>query len=143
MAIGYGQPAPKPELRKKSKARKLRLHRTVVHDVRDYVFARERGICRCCRAREAHSMHELRFKSLGGKVSKMNSVAVCGSGTTLCHGLLQRNAITWEGTERGAEDSLLFRPKTDAAAEHMKLKIGEGIVSPPMREMDFDTREMA
>lgn len=39
------------------------------------------------------SVHELVFKSLGGKVSLENSVTVCGSGTTGCHGYLQSHEI--------------------------------------------------
>lgn len=65
--------------------------------IRAFVFDREQDICRCCRLRRADSMHELRFRSLGGKVSKRNSVAVCGSGTTGCHGFLQSWQISWVG----------------------------------------------
>lgn len=139
MAIGFGEACPKPEPRKRAKARKKRETRTREHDVRDYVFMRERNICRCCRARAAHSMHELVFRSLGGKVSRRNSVAVCGSGTTLCHGLLQSNQIAWskecfDGLD--AEDTLRFRPRTELAAAHLKIKLGESIISPVMRDVE-------
>jgi hypothetical protein len=81
--IGKGTP------RKRTKARKVRVNRAAVRDVRAYVFAREREICRCCRFRPAESMHEIKPKSLRGKVSRINSIAVCGSGTTGCHGHLR------------------------------------------------------
>lgn len=137
MAIGYGEPCPKPEPRKKEKARKLRLHRTTVHDVRDWVFARERDMCRCCRARAAHSMHELVPRSLGGKVSRRNSVAVCGSGTSMCHGFLQSGQIVWDmHPQEGAEGRIVFTPKTELAASHCKIKLGESILSAPMRDME-------
>lgn len=138
MAWGFGTAQPKPEPRKKAKARKLRLHRTHVHDVHDYVFMRERNICRCCRTREAHSMHELLFRSLGGKVSRKNSIAVCGSGTTLCHGFLQRNEIAWAFNDesQGAEAEVMFGAKTEAAATHMRIKLMHCIWSAPMRELE-------
>lgn len=140
-----GVACPKPETRKRTKARKKRQALTNAHEIHDYAFARERAICRCCRCRAAHSSHELLFRSLGGKRSRRNTVAVCGSGTTLCHGFLQRNEIAWEPSDPalGAESSLMFTPKTESAATHMRLKLGESIVSPPMRESEFDAREMA
>src|SRR3954451_3813241 len=109
MGLG-GVACPKPEPRKRTKARKVRVSRAAVRDVRAYVFAREREICRCCRFRPAESMHELRPRSLRGKVSRTNSVAVCGSGTTGCHGYLQANEIRWHGDWRGAEGTLMFVP---------------------------------
>jgi len=139
MAIGYGTAQPKPEPRKKAKARKLRLHRMHVHDIRDYVFMRERNICRCCRAREAHSMHEMKPRSIGGQYSRKNSIAVCGTGTTMCHGFLQQHKIEWETNPMvGAEGFIVFTPKTQLAADHMKVKLGESIVSPPMRDYVVD-----
>lgn len=96
--------------------------------IRDYVFEREQGICRCCRIRKAESMHELRFRSLGGKVSKRNSVAVCGDGVQRCHGFLQRNEIDWCGN---AEEQLSFQPNSKAAADWMRIKLGLWVVSMP------------
>lgn len=138
MAVGYGEACPKPEPRKRVKARKVRQHRTRVHEIRDYVFMRERDICRCCRVRAAHSMHELQFRSVGGKVSKANSVAVCGSGTTLCHGFLQQHDIAWSGDIEGAEGTVSFTPLNERAASHLRIKLGESIVSPPMRDMEAE-----
>jgi hypothetical protein len=80
MGLG-GVACPKPEPRKRTKARKVRVSRAAVRDVRAYVFARERDICRICRKRPATSMHELQFRSCGGRVSKRNSVAACGDGS--------------------------------------------------------------
>lgn len=99
-----------------------------VSEIREFVFDREQGICRCCRIRRAESMHELRFRSLGGKVSKRNSVAVCGNGVEGCHGLLQRLQIDWHGD---AQDLLQFKPKTDAAAEWMRVTVGTWVCSMP------------
>jgi hypothetical protein len=36
-------------------------------------------------------MHECKPRSLGGDISIENSIAVCGSGTTGCHGFAQRH----------------------------------------------------
>lgn len=96
--------------------------------IRAYVFAREQEICRCCRLRRAESMHELRFRSLGGKVSKRNSIAVCGTGTTGCHGFLQAWQISWVGD---AQDLLQFRAKTEVAAEWMRVSVDQWIASMP------------
>lgn len=139
MAIGFGEACQKGEPRKRAKARKRRVHRTRTHEIHDYVFMRERSICRCCRARAAHSMHELVRRSLGGKISRRNSIATCGSGTTLCHGLLQSNQIAWANDTfdgEGAEDTLRFTPRTERAAAHLKIKLGESILSPVMRDVE-------
>lgn len=96
-------------------------------------------MCRCCRARAAHSMHELRFRSLGGKISRRNSIAVCGSGVTLCHGALQSLWISYrfEDEALGAEGPIIFTPETELGAAVMKIKLGESIVSPPMRDTEI------
>lgn len=100
--------------------------------VRTYVFDREHNGCRVCRRRFAESMHELVPRSLGGKVSKRNSIAVCGSGTTGCHGFLQRHQIVCDAsTGFGAEGLLLFTPRTPPAAAHLEQPINEWIVSLP------------
>lgn len=131
----------KPEPRKKTKARAKRRQATYVDEVRVYVFGRERNICRCCRFREAHSMHEIRFRSLGGKISKSNSIAVCGTGTTLCHGLLQQGQIqVMAPAEHGvydAERTLWFQASTVLAAEHLRVRVGQWIGSPPMIDTEM------
>lgn len=125
-----GVPCPKGPTRKQLKAKRKRRHRRHVRIVREYVFARERDLCRCCRSRAAHSMHELLPRSLGGKVSRANSVAVCGTGTTLCHGYLQRHEIAWSGGTEGAEGTLYFRPQTIRAAAHLDIELDDTWVSP-------------
>ena len=104
-------------------------------NVREYIFEREQGICRCCRLRRAESMHELRFRSLGGKVSRFNSVAVCGMGghANGCHEFLQSLAIDWqtETPALGADWLLQFMPKTQAAADWMRVPIGIWVASMP------------
>lgn len=107
--------------------------------IRSYVFEREGGICRCCRLRRAESMHELKFRSAGGKVSKRNSVAVCGSlvGTErCCHTYLQQNEITVEMSAEGAEGLLQFRPESQKAADWMRVKVGEWVCSMPGQRND-------
>lgn len=127
----------KPEHHQKTKRREKREQSDRDSDIRKYVFARERNICRCCRCRPAESRHELQFRSLGGKVSRTNCVAVCGSGTTGCHGFLQRLRIAWGAASiRRAEDTLYFTPKDQTAAEWLKIPLGDQMVSAPMRELE-------
>ncbi len=77
-------------------------------------------------------MHELLFRSLGGKVSKRNSVAVCGDGVRGCHGFLQRNEIAWwSSTEAGAEAELRFQARTNRAADWMRVARDRWICSMP------------
>lgn len=130
-------PQPKPEPRKRTKARAKRQQSNRTTETRIYVFARERDTCRCCRLRPADSMHELIFRSLGGKVSRWNSVAVCGSGTSGCHGYLQHLEILWEGGPLQAEETLVFIPRTKASAEYLKIPVGLRIDSQPMRETEI------
>ncbi len=132
----YEQPKPryirKPKgWRAKQTAKKLRAKRRDWPAIREYVFEREEGICRCCRFRKAESMHELVFRSAGGKVSKRNSVAVCGDGVRGCHGHLQRNEIRFEAFTDGAEGLLVFQPKTSKAADWMRVLIDLTVCSMP------------
>ena len=107
---------PKPPKRSTVKAREKRQHHKHVADVRAYVFARENGICRCCGKRSAESMHEILPRSLGGTVSHENSIALCGSGTTGCHGLMQQHHITVGSTDQaGADGELFFVARTAGA----------------------------
>lgn len=132
---------PKPESRKKTKARAERKESDRVRKVHDYVFARERNICRCCRIRTAQSMHEIRPRSLRGKVSRTNSIAVCGElgNGPECHGLLQRNEISVDRSDTlGAEATLFFQPKTEAAKDWVRLGDRVGIESPVMRDVEAE-----
>lgn len=125
----------KPEPRKRTKGRKLRAKQTVTREVRPYVFARERDICRVTRFLPAESMHELRPKSLGGRVSRRNSVAVEGDGVRGVHGFLQRREIAYEfeNDQLGAEGTIVFTVKTKAAADYCRVSVGQQIVSPVMK----------
>ncbi len=126
------------------KARKKRVHRGNVAEVRPYVFARERELCRCCRKRPAESMHEIVFRSQGGKVSKQNSIAVCGHGTAGCHHLLQRHQIDvygpiledWSTAEINAEGTLTFRAVTLTAQEWLGVTQGQELISPVMVDIE-------
>src|SRR4051812_18528693 len=108
MAIGYGAPCPKPEPRKRTKARTEQQASSHVKSIREAVFEREHHACRCCGTRMATSMHEIRPRSLGGAVSMENSIALCGSGTTGCHGFCQRYSIRIHGQD--AQGVLGFEP---------------------------------
>ncbi len=135
------QSFPKPERRKRTKARKVRAKRRDAADVRVYVFGRERDLCRCCRKRRAQSLHELQFRSQGGKVSKRNSVAVCGDGVRGCHGFLQRHEIEWEehNAIRRAEGTLTFFPLSMSAAEWLGIRRGTKLESPVMQETEISS----
>jgi hypothetical protein len=140
-----GQPAkacPKPERtprktpkRLQGKTPKSPEERERIALVRQYVFARERNRCRICRCRPASEMHELRPRSLRGRVSRTNSIAVDAT----CHRLIQGHAISYtQEPVRGAEASLYFMPMTGEARTWMKLGDKHGIESPPSREMEAD-----
>ncbi len=107
-------------------------------EIRAYVFARERNVCRCCRKRRAESMHEIVFRSAGGKVSKTNSIAVCGDGVRGCHGFMQRHEISVYLGERGAEATIGFKPRTELASEWLLLKQNEYLESPVMVDAEAE-----
>lgn len=102
--------------------------------IREYIFAREENWCRCCRLRPAESMHELISRGRGGKVSKRNSVAVCGTivGTEqCCHTYLQQAEIKWHEGPFGAEGLLRFIPTTQRSADWMRVPIEFNVCSMP------------
>ena len=123
---------PQP-IRRKSKSLSERTH---ISDVRAYIIGRERNVCRCCRVRVGQSMHELLPRSLGGKVSRKNSVWLCGDGVWGCHGLIQRHEIKADYREHGAEGVIYFLPNTPQARDWLKLKNAERIESAPMIEIE-------
>lgn len=129
---------PKPEPRKRTKGRKRRAKVKTTREVRPYVFARERDICRCCRIRNAQSMNEEPPRSCGGKVSKRDSMAVCGDGTQGCHGFITRNEIVIGRGVHGAEGTLTFTVKSRKAAEWCRVNVGHTIVSPVMRDTEVE-----
>lgn len=131
----------KPEPRQKEKARKDRKAMKATKDVREYVMARERDLCRVCRCRPAESLHELKPRGIGGKRSKKNSVGTCGQivgAVPSCHTYLQSHAIEWGGSVLGAEAELIFTAMTREAADWLKVKVGEQIVSRPMQEVEAE-----
>lgn len=58
---------------------------------REVVKERSEGFCeRCCRSGYL-TMHHRKKRGQGGPWSPENIVAVCGSGTTGCHGWIEHN----------------------------------------------------
>lgn len=98
-----GAPCPKPEkgYYKRLKAGRKRERSKVVKQVRPKIFDRAGNVCECCRIRPAESMSEYKPRSVGGKISEDNSDALCGSGTTGCHGHVQRHNIIRSVDEHG------------------------------------------
>lgn len=133
-----GAPIGKPEPSAVAKAREDRKESEREARVRVYVFARERDICRVTRFLPAESRHELRFRSLGGKVTRENCVAIQGDGVRGIHGLLQRNEISYEFEVPGigAEGTIFFTAKTAAAADAMRVRVGETIASEPFHAIE-------
>jgi hypothetical protein len=127
LAISKGEP------RKRTKARRERQQRKITKDVRAYVFVRENYTCRCCHLRPAESMHEIKPRSLRGDISKKNSIAVCGSGTTGCHGFLQSHRVLAFMSSTGAEGTIRFYPRTEQAADWMLTPVGSYLSSQPER----------
>jgi hypothetical protein len=140
----HGQPGravPKPERQPKKAPKGIRPtvkspeERDRIAQVRQYVMARERHTCRICRCRPATEMHELRPRSLRGRVSRTNSIGVDAT----CHRLIQEHAISYERDPvLGAEATLYFMPRTDIARSWMKLGNKHGLESPPMHETEAD-----
>ena len=126
----------KPEPRKKSKRRAQRVYANYAAEVRCYIFGRERDICRICRCRRAESRHELVLRSQGGKISRVNSIAVCGTivgASPSCHTYIQARQIQWEGIPNvGAQGTLIFTPVTQTAADWLRVAVGQSIESAPM-----------
>ncbi len=131
----YREKKTPQRIRRKSKPKDERDH---VTKTRQYVFARERDICRCCRSRRAESMHEIIPRSRGGKVSRRNSIAVCGQlgNGPECHGQLQRRDITVLVSQRGAEGTITFWPQSQKSADWLRIKASDCIESGPMREYE-------
>src|SRR5262245_35672387 len=96
---------PKPKSRVLERHRQRTRIESKHKAIKRAVMERDNQTCRVC-GKPAESVHELRFRSLGGKVSLENSIAVCGSGTTKCHGKLQRHRILVMGSN--ANGTLTF-----------------------------------
>ena len=110
-------PKPKPGHFKRVKAARKRKRRVQTDIVRPAIFDKAHNVCVCCRRRPAQSMHEVKPKSLGGQVSMDNSIPVCGSGTTGCHGYLQQNKIVVSTATDGRRT---FVPRYDDAKRWMR-----------------------
>jgi len=91
---------PKPSSQLLTKSRQVRKAASLSKAVKRAVMERDQHRCRVC-GHAAQSVHELRFRSLGGVVSLDNSIATCGSGTTKCHGKLQRHELIPVGHPNG------------------------------------------
>lgn len=86
---------------KQQRTRIASTHKAIKRAVQE----RDHHTCRVC-GKPSQSVHEIHSRGAGGDVSLENSVAVCGSGTTGCHGKLQRYEITVIG--RNANGKLRF-----------------------------------
>lgn len=118
MGLG-GTACPKPQRGyfKRLKAERKAARKQANEAVRPVVVDKYHGMCACCEWREAQSTHEIKFRSLGGQVTEENTIPVCGSGTTGCHGHLQEHRIE---VERASDGSLTFTPKYPVAERWMK-----------------------
>ena len=83
---------PKPVSRLLSKLVRQRKQRSLSAAVKRAVQERDDHTCRVC-GKRSQSVHEMRPVSIGGEVALKNCIAVCGSGTTGCHGKLQRHEL--------------------------------------------------
>lgn len=83
---------PKPLSRLLEKVVRQRKTRSLSAAVKRAVKERDGGKCRVC-GKPCQSVHEMRPVSIGGEVALKNCIAVCGSGTTGCHGKLQRHEL--------------------------------------------------
>ena len=91
-------PFPKPERRKRQKAREKRERAALRQSVRKDVFARDR-VCRACGQCTPEHLHHIRYRSQGGEDSTNNTCAVC----VKCHGDIHDRKIDLEPvTDRGA-----------------------------------------
>jgi hypothetical protein len=102
VGIDYSQlPLSKGQPRVLLKALKDKAEEKHRKDIKAKVFARDKGKCRVCGS-QADEMHELDFRSLGGKRSLENSIAVCIFRGNNCHRYLQTHAIDVEGSDANA-----------------------------------------
>lgn len=142
--------SPKPQRADRLKAarREERIAQKGRKSIRAYVFHREADICRCCRLRRAESMHEIQSRGAGGKVSKRNSIAVCGTlvGTEpSCHTYLQRCEIRCHVHHEGygAEGDLFFQPHMKIAADWLRTERMHGVESGPTPRIRGEVMDLA
>ena len=127
-------PQPKPEPRKALKKRERTREADYIQRLRMYLVGRERGICRCCLLRACEHMHEILFRSLGGHMTRRNSVMICSG----CHSLIHAHEIDAAIVDqrRGSEGPILFIARTDAAAAHMRVTLNHALESKPGSQRD-------
>jgi hypothetical protein len=130
------------------KAVKKAARRAHVGTVRAKVMGGEDTLqrCACCLGRGAQSMHEDKPRStFGGNVFKAvtveNSIPVCGSGTTGCHGFLQKKQIVTR-IEQGTRVFEL-NPKYPSQAAAAHLERGWAMFDRSYGESDRPTHRMA
>jgi hypothetical protein len=107
------------------KRAKKATRRAHITGVRGQLFPTDHApLCVCCLGRRAQSMHEIRSAGAVGSrlkaVSLDNSVPVCGSGTTGCHGHLQKHQIIAVMVEGVRTYDLNPRYPSAAAARHLE-----------------------
>lgn len=93
MAVGFGTACPKPEPRKRTKARKQRAEAKVVRDVRETIVSRDKGSCRVC-GRVGTEAHHIKKRSQGGKWTTENIILVC----LPCHQFIHDAQMTVTGS---------------------------------------------
>ncbi len=111
MAIGYGQPVPKPEQRKRTKARKDRADAKGLKAFRDAVWARGRicwhagrELARCERCRHVVTRgddgpmtgdvhHRIGRRDKAHRYDPSNGVLLCNHLVNDCHGKVQRHEV--------------------------------------------------
>jgi hypothetical protein len=73
---------------------------TVSPVTREMVWTRANSCCERCgqglTRQSEHSLHHRLLKSRGGRDHVTNLVLLCGTGTTLCHGLVHREVTLSE-----------------------------------------------
>ena len=76
---------------------------------RQLVGIRSGGVCERCGVRRAESVHHRINRSQGGPWTPSNCVALCGSGSTLCHGFVGENPTA------ASEEGFHLKPSQDPA----------------------------
>ncbi|MGW5147601.1 HNH endonuclease [Rhodococcus koreensis] len=86
----------------------------VERECRRLLMLRCEGRCERC-GRWGYTLHHRRKRSQGGLWTASNCVALCGSGTTGCHGWVEANPLAahevglWLRAGEGGDTPLLYR----------------------------------
>lgn len=110
------RPFPKAAQIPAKKAKRTQASRARIAEIRE----KKAASCRLCAVMENVNAHHLIPRSLGGAWTESNIVGLCGSGTTGCHG----------DVERRHADALarLRLSLTDAEYSYVVEKAGEGFL---------------